>query len=183
MKKIVLLFVLFISVVSCCFAHSGRTDSNGGHYNRSTGEYHYHHGYSEHQHINGICPYLADISELLPEKCPQCNDIINVENGFYCFECAYSLIPETAGIMKIVDGPAKKTRSEYFNEVQTLDNKINNLQSQIYAKENTIENLNEELEAKNVMIEELEVTEYVLAGILIVLAICRIVKWYKLQSK
>ena len=38
-------------------AHSGRTDSNGGHYNRSTGEYHYHHGYPEHQHENGVCPY------------------------------------------------------------------------------------------------------------------------------
>ena len=43
--------------------HSGRTDGNGGHYNRSTGEYHYHHGYSAHDHydINGDgiidCPY------------------------------------------------------------------------------------------------------------------------------
>lgn len=26
------------------FAHSGRTDANGGHYNRKTGEYHYHGG-------------------------------------------------------------------------------------------------------------------------------------------
>ena len=25
-------------------AHSGRTDANGGHYNRTTGEYHYHNG-------------------------------------------------------------------------------------------------------------------------------------------
>ena len=44
-------------------AHSGRTDEAGGHYDRSTGEYHYHHGYSEHQHYDmdedGIvdCPY------------------------------------------------------------------------------------------------------------------------------
>lgn len=38
-------------------AHPGKTDSNGGHYDRSTGEYHYHHGYSAHQHIDGICPY------------------------------------------------------------------------------------------------------------------------------
>lgn len=42
MKRIVLLFILFITFVSSSFAHSGRTDSNGGHYNRSTGEYHYH---------------------------------------------------------------------------------------------------------------------------------------------
>lgn len=39
------------------FAHSGGTDSAGGHYNRSTGEYHYHHGYPAHQHPNGVCPY------------------------------------------------------------------------------------------------------------------------------
>ena len=39
------------------FAHSGDTDNNGGHYNRSTGEYHYHHGEPAHQHNNGECPY------------------------------------------------------------------------------------------------------------------------------
>ena len=45
-------------VLACpAFAHSGRTDSRGGHYDRSTGEYHYHHGYSAHQHENGVCPY------------------------------------------------------------------------------------------------------------------------------
>ena len=48
-------FFLSLSIVS--IAHPGRTDSAGGHYDRSTGEYHYHHGYSAHQHKNGICPY------------------------------------------------------------------------------------------------------------------------------
>lgn len=42
------------------FAHSGRTDEFGGHYDRSTGEYHYHHGYPAHQHENGVCPYDFD---------------------------------------------------------------------------------------------------------------------------
>lgn len=38
--------VLFALVVipSLCFAHGGRTDSNGGHTNRSTGQYHFHSG-------------------------------------------------------------------------------------------------------------------------------------------
>ena len=44
MRKIVLLFILFITFISNSFAHPGRTDSNGGHYDRSTGEYHYHNG-------------------------------------------------------------------------------------------------------------------------------------------
>jgi hypothetical protein len=41
----------------CALAHPGRTDSKGGHTDSSTGEYHYHHGYSAHQHTNGVCPY------------------------------------------------------------------------------------------------------------------------------
>jgi hypothetical protein len=36
------------------------TDGNGGHYNSSTGEYHYHHGYPAHSHTNGVCPYEYD---------------------------------------------------------------------------------------------------------------------------
>ena len=57
-----LLFALYF-LITPVFAHPGRTDSNGGHYNRSTGEYHYHHGHSAHQHYDmdgdGIldCPY------------------------------------------------------------------------------------------------------------------------------
>lgn len=39
------------------FAHAGRTDANGGHFDLSTGEYHYHHGFPAHQHTDGYCPY------------------------------------------------------------------------------------------------------------------------------
>lgn len=54
-----------VSILFCFIsvsAHPGRTDANGGHYNRSTGEYHYHHGYPEHQHPNGVCPYEVSLS-------------------------------------------------------------------------------------------------------------------------
>lgn len=58
MKKILSLFLLILFCFPVAsYAHSGGTDASGGHYNRSTGEYHYHHGYSAHQHPNGICPY------------------------------------------------------------------------------------------------------------------------------
>lgn len=71
MKKVVSLCVLFIflllpSIAMIVYAHPGGTDGNGGHYNRSTGEYHYHHGYSAHDHydMNGDgvvdCPYDFD---------------------------------------------------------------------------------------------------------------------------
>jgi hypothetical protein len=56
-KLIVFLMLLLLLSAPVCLAHSGGTDSKGGHWNRSTGEYHYHHGYSAHQHENGICPY------------------------------------------------------------------------------------------------------------------------------
>lgn len=62
MKKLSFIVVLFFLIISCSttlYAHPGGTDSNGGHYNRSTGEYHYHHGYSAHQHPGGVCPYDA----------------------------------------------------------------------------------------------------------------------------
>ena len=64
MKKKVLLIFTFLLLAVClyttAYAHSGRTDSNGGHYDRETGEYHYHHGYPAHDHDGGICPYNYD---------------------------------------------------------------------------------------------------------------------------
>lgn len=60
---------LLLCIVSLCLipvtasAHPGRTDANGGHWDNSTGEYHYHHGYSAHDHYDmdgdGVvdCPY------------------------------------------------------------------------------------------------------------------------------
>lgn len=61
MKKLVIVLALTASLIIVpAFAHSGGTDSSGGHYDRSTGEYHYHHGYSAHDHVNGVCPYDYD---------------------------------------------------------------------------------------------------------------------------
>lgn len=61
MNKVIITLVAVL--VSFTVLHSGKTDSHGGHYNHSTGEYHYHHGYSAHDHYDmdgdGIvdCPY------------------------------------------------------------------------------------------------------------------------------
>ena len=65
MKTRRILFVLFILLIALLStlivsAHSGRTDSNGGHYDEEAGEYHYHHGYPAHYHTNGKCPYDYD---------------------------------------------------------------------------------------------------------------------------
>ena len=63
MKKVCTIFLLVfltLSIFITVSAHSGGTDGNGGHYDSSAGEYHYHHGHPAHQHINGKCPYNYD---------------------------------------------------------------------------------------------------------------------------
>ena len=66
MKRIILsifLVLLLLSIPLSVSAHAGKTDSQGGHTDWSTGEYHYHHGYPAHDHYDmdgdGIldCPY------------------------------------------------------------------------------------------------------------------------------
>lgn len=62
MRRYILLFAAMLFTLTCtvAFAHAGKTDSKGGHYDYSTGEYHYHHGYPAHKHTNGKCPYDFD---------------------------------------------------------------------------------------------------------------------------
>ena len=54
---LVVLLVFSLPLIS--FAHSGNTDSKGGHHDNISGGYHYHHGYPAHQHENGVCPYSS----------------------------------------------------------------------------------------------------------------------------
>lgn len=65
-KRLLTLLLCLFFLCPSALAHGGKTDANGGHYDRSTGEYHYHHGYPAHQHYDmdgdGIidCPYDFD---------------------------------------------------------------------------------------------------------------------------
>nr|DAW18926.1 MAG TPA: hypothetical protein [Bacteriophage sp.] len=65
-RAMALLTVFQLLVFFPVFAHSGRTDSSGGHRDSSTGTYHYHHGHPAHQHtdLDGDgkpdCPYKFD---------------------------------------------------------------------------------------------------------------------------
>ena len=64
-KRLSTLFIaliLFLTMIApIADAHSGRTDSNGGHKDNKNksglGYYHYHHGEGPHLHENGVCPY------------------------------------------------------------------------------------------------------------------------------
>lgn len=69
-KKIVTIVLICVFSVAICnitFAHSGKTDSNGGHKDNKNksglGSYHYHCGeYPAHLHANGVCPYSSNSS-------------------------------------------------------------------------------------------------------------------------
>lgn len=63
-----LISILMMTIILCLslstFAHSGRTDSNGGHKDNKNvsglGNYHYHCGGNPpHLHTNGVCPYSS----------------------------------------------------------------------------------------------------------------------------
>lgn len=63
-KKIVTLSLVCCLLFTSTFAHSGRTDSSGGHRDNKNvsglGYYHYHCGGNPpHLHDNGVCPYSA----------------------------------------------------------------------------------------------------------------------------
>lgn len=66
-KKILAIVLMMISIVSIglnTYAHSGRTDSSGGHKDNQNksglGSYHYYCGGNPpHLHTNGVCPYAS----------------------------------------------------------------------------------------------------------------------------
>lgn len=68
--KIISIFLIVLSVVFMgvnTYAHSGRTDANGGHRDNQNksglGSYHYHcGGHEAHLHPNGVCPYSSSAS-------------------------------------------------------------------------------------------------------------------------
>lgn len=68
--KIISIFLIVLSVVFMgvnTYAHSGRTDANGGHRDNQNksglGSYHYHcGGHEAHLHPNGVCPYSSSSS-------------------------------------------------------------------------------------------------------------------------
>ncbi len=64
-KKMVIMFMCLVLLLPYnVAAHSGRTDSSGGHRDNKNvsglGSYHYHcGGYPAHLHKNGVCPYSS----------------------------------------------------------------------------------------------------------------------------
>lgn len=62
--NVIMIILIILSLSLKCFAHSGRTDANGGHKDNKNksglGSYHYHcGGHEAHLHPNGVCPYSS----------------------------------------------------------------------------------------------------------------------------
>ena len=117
-KKIVVILIILILVLSIVsFAHSGRTDSNGGHYDWSTGEYRYHNGGSSETAGQYKFPE-DDYEELYKEVC---KEKTNLEDEIYDLKETietYEMDLEDAG----------------YNSIQEMEKKLN-------EKENEISNL------------------------------------------
>lgn len=98
-RFLIFVSVFFFMIASFClitYAHPGRTDSNGGHYNRSTGEYHYHHGYPAHQHIDGECPYDYDDKNNASDK------TINNNDNFINSDTIFNIVTVTIVLFDII---------------------------------------------------------------------------------
>ena len=103
--KIIILLVILGCVLLTLpiLAHSGRTDSNGGHYDHSTGEYHYHHGYSAHKHYDIDGDGIKDCPKKFKTSSNKAKWDLNIDKiivvvvtgallGPYCYLNFYSLL-------------------------------------------------------------------------------------------
>ena len=79
--------IIFCMIPSIVIAHSGGTDSAGGHHDYNNvsglGSYHYHHGYGPHLHENGVCPYDESSYDTVSEYDSHTNISGISEDEFY----------------------------------------------------------------------------------------------------
>ena len=104
MKKLLLLLLLSLSFVGSVNAHSGRTDSNGGHNDYSNGTYHYHNTgnnntYGAKNNPCGIVGYNENTPGYTP--CP----------GILASEASYNLGTAIVGIIEAVGNEIANEKS------------------------------------------------------------------------
>ena len=125
MKKISI-FILSLIIICCSsslvLAHSGRTDSKGGHYNRDTGEYHYHHGFPEHDHPDDVCPYDSNNEQASSNTTTEKETSKKTSNFIKFLGCVlgglflgyiFGLIPTAVFLLLFLIFTSKETQSKY----------------------------------------------------------------------
>lgn len=138
MKKLISVALLILLTLVFAFnanAHPGRTDSDGGHYDRSTGEYHYHHGRPAHDHPNGKCPYDdEDIYEYNFSYTETTADSPQWDEDIY--EESSSYTETTAAPIQTTDSPQRddETYEESFSNTETTAAPIQTANSSQWEK-------------------------------------------------
>lgn len=138
--------VVFIVLVFCLlcathsYAHPGRTDEDGGHYDRSTGEYHYHHGHPAHQHPNGVCPYKSNSqsSSTINLNSPKNEAKTSPSSKSYILPVCifvFGLLLFYARYMKKLEDKAIK---QSIQEPSQTQDKIQSLEKQLTQKEDEL---------------------------------------------
>ena len=125
--------LLVLSSIIPVFAHSGKTDSNGGHYDTSTGEYHYHHGYPAHQHPNGKCPYQYDdkTNHSSNNSSSDYTDDSSYESNTFRNIVIFFLVGAGVVAFFLVGGYLyrkfdQSTKTDYYNISGSINNKVDN---------------------------------------------------------
>ena len=138
MKRLVFILLAFLFLLLCIpvSAHPGRTDEDGGHYDRSTGEYHWHHGYEAHQHydMDGDgdidCPYNFNVNPYsslhngktkvefnTSESADKANDSLGGDEKVDWFEVAYPFIIVAAIVTIFVLGRIISSKNEEIKKL------------------------------------------------------------------
>lgn len=129
MKNIVKIFstVILVFMLSItAFAHSGRTDANGGHYDRKTGTYHYHNGGSSSSSSSSSSRSNSMTYELPPSATdPSKADPYTV----YSFIDEPDLSASTISNYKWIDKNGKKyclntDTQKYVSGIKKIDEKV-----------------------------------------------------------
>ena len=116
-KKLVLFLMIFLAIANnYSLAHSGRTDGYGGHYNRSTGTYHYHDG-----------SYLGEYTAPIEEGGTRIDNSNEQNDGLTVNRNDTSKI-ESKLLENARDEIDRKTES-----IQELNNKINEQEKEIQS--------------------------------------------------
>ena len=112
--------LLVLTFFATASAHPGDTDEYGGHVDKSTAIYHFHHGEPAHYHTNNICPYSDSVSGGYNTENPPARKSIGIKIleiiGFLLFTAAmlFSAIwllsicwPLLVGVFELIFGKKK----------------------------------------------------------------------------
>lgn len=116
-KKLVLFLMIFLAIANnYSLAHSGRTDEYGGHYDHSTGTYHYHNGSYSGE-------FTAPVEEggTRIDNSNEQNDKLTVNRN------------DTSNIDSILLENARDEINRKTESIQELNNKINEQEKEIQS--------------------------------------------------